>query len=479
MRAAALRAAGVILLAGPTILAFFSGGYFPTPRGLAGLCAWILVAIALALSAGRIPTQGWPRCALGGLALLALWTLTSTLWAPIAGNAYGAGATALLYVGVVLAATLLLQDPLLRRGVEPVLAAGALIVVGYGLSERLLPGLLTFSGSVSAEGRLEQPLTYWNAMGELAAIGFVLCAALTGAFERPPWIRALAAAGAAPLGLGLYISFSRGAIFACAAGLLALVVLAPTRGQLRAVALTMAAAVLAAVLAAPLSSVTSVAGALATRERQGAIALVGLGLIAGAAAAVALLLDGDARGGELRLPRHAGWLATGLVCLGLGLAVSVGSGESSGVPLSGGASRLVTLQSNRYDYWRVALHAFAHEPVIGVGAGGWAVWWLRQRPYALGAHDAHSLELQTLAELGIVGFGLLAGSFTAFAMSGAQARRRAPALAAGPLAALVVWLAHSPLDWDWQMPAVTLIAAVLAGAVLGLTEPPQSAEPHD
>ena len=479
MKAAALRAAGVILLAGPTILAFFSGGYFPTPRDVAGMSAWILVALALALGTARIPTRGWPGGALGGLALLALWTLASTLWAPIAGSAYGAGAIALLYLGFVLAATLLLQDPMLQRGVEPALAAGALIVVGYGLSERMLPGLLTFSRSISAEGRLEQPLTYWNAMGEVAAIGFVLCARLAGAFERPPRVRALAAAGAAPLGLGLYISFSRGAIFACAAGLLALVVLAPTRGQLRAVVLTVTVGGLAVVLAAPLSSVTSLAGALATRERQGAIALVGLGLIAGAAAAVALLLDGDARGGELRLPRHAGWLATGLVCLGLGIAVAVGSGESSGVPLGGGASRLVTLQSNRYDYWRVALHAFAHEPIIGVGAGGWAVWWLRQRPYALAAHDAHSLELQTLAELGIVGFGLLAGSFTAFAMSGAQARRRAPALAAGPLAALVAWLAHSPLDWDWQMPAVTLIAAVLAGAVLGLTEPPQSAEPPD
>ena len=39
------------------------------------------------------------------------------------------------------------------------------VVIGYGMSERLLPGLLHFAGSFSAEGRLEQPLTYWNAMG--------------------------------------------------------------------------------------------------------------------------------------------------------------------------------------------------------------------------------------------------------------------------------------------------------------------------
>ena len=49
--------------------------------------------------------------------------------------------------------------------VEPALAAGTVVVIGYGLSARLLPGLLHFARSVSAQGRLEQPLTYWNAMG--------------------------------------------------------------------------------------------------------------------------------------------------------------------------------------------------------------------------------------------------------------------------------------------------------------------------
>ena len=114
----------------------------------------------------------------------------------------------------------------------------------------------------------------------------------------------------------------------------------------------------------------------------------------------------DADGGVLTLPRHTGLFATGLVCAGLALAIAVGSRETSGVPLSGGAGRLVTFQSDRYDYWRVALEAFAHEPLIGVGAGGWAVWWLRHRPYASGVVDAHSLELQTLAELGLIGFAI-------------------------------------------------------------------------
>jgi hypothetical protein len=62
-----------------------------------------------------------------------------------------------------------------------------------------------------------------------------------------------------------------------------------------------------------------------------------------------------------------------------------------------------------------------------------------------------------------------------------RAATAATAATAGPIAALVTYLAHSPLDWDWQMPAVTLIATALAGAVIAAAAPttadgdPQSA----
>ena len=96
----------------------------------------------MALRGRRSPAPAADRrwLALGGLALLAAWTLLSILWAPIAGDAYHAGQIAVLYLGALLAAALLLRGPALLRLVEPALAAGALIVIGYGLSERLLPG---------------------------------------------------------------------------------------------------------------------------------------------------------------------------------------------------------------------------------------------------------------------------------------------------------------------------------------------------
>jgi hypothetical protein len=466
-----------MLLAGPTALAFFSGGYFDGPRAWAGLLAWLTVVVGVLAGAPLLPRYRGSRLALAGLAGLAAWTLLSMLWAPLVGNAYHAGQIAMLYLGTLLAATMLLRGEATQRLVEPALAAGALIVIGYGLSERLLPGVLHFARSVSAEGRLEQPLTYWNAMGELAALGFVISARLAGDRSRAAGLRASAAAAAVPLGMGLYISFSRGALFACVAGLITLVVVAPRREQLGATLRVVAAGTLGALSAAFFPGVASLQGSLSTRESQGAIVLA-LALVLCALAAVAqYVLGRRERQGELALPAWTPLVAAGVIAAGLALAIVVGAHETSGTaqPLPGGATRLTSLQSNRYDYWSVALRAFASQPVRGVGGGGWSVEWLRYRHVDEGAQDAHSLELQTLAELGVVGLALLA-MFLAGVLWAAKQALAVGALAAGPVAGVVTYLAHSPLDWDWQMPAVTLPALALMGALLVLAawpgEPP-------
>ena len=473
MRSAALSAARLLLLAGPSALAFFAGGYFDEPRAWAGLGAWILVAVGVLAQPRPLHPGRGAWLAIGGLGGLAAWTLLSIVWAPIAGDAYHAGQIAVLYLGALLAAMVLLRTGAARRAVEPALAAGTLIVIGYGISERLLPGLLSFARSVSAQGRLEQPLTYWNAIGELAALGFVLSTRMAGDAARPARLRIAAGAACAPLGLGLYLSFSRGALFAFAAGLVALIVVAGRREQLRAIVVSVAAGAGAALAAAPFPGVTSLTGALPTRERQGAITLGLLAVIVLAAGFVQWRLVRREQPAALRLPRRAPLIALVTICAGLGLAIVVGAKESrtQSQALSAGATRYVTLKSNRYAYWRVALRAFEAEPLRGVGAGGWAVYWLRLRPIDEGAQDAHSLPFQTAAELGLVGLALLAAFLAGIALAARDAYRIAPAQAAGPIAAFIVYVAHAPLDWDWQMPAVTLVALVLAGALLALGEP--------
>ena len=171
------------------------------------------------------------------------------------------------------------------RAVEPALAAGATIVIGYGLAGRLLPGVVELARSRSAGGRLEQPITYWNAEGALAAIGLVLCARLAGDRSRPGWMRVAAAAALAPLGAGVYLSYSRGAIAVAVLGLLALVAWAPSTAQLRAAAVALAVGVLAALGTAALPGVASLEGTHETRD--GLIGLAILLVLAIAAAALA------------------------------------------------------------------------------------------------------------------------------------------------------------------------------------------------
>ncbi len=336
----------------------------------------------------------------------------------------------------------------------------------------MLPGLLHFSRSFSAYGRLEQPLTYWNAMGELAALGFVLCARIGGDATRARWLRVTAVAASAVLGLGLYLSFSRGALFACFAGLVVLAAIAPSREQLVSIGLCLVGGALAALSGSQFHSVTALVGSLSTRERQGAIVL-GLVVVVVLAAAVGQwLVVRNGRSAPIRLPRATPAIAVGIICAGLALAIVAGAREKSSRPLSTSSTRFVTLQSNRYDYWRVAMRAFRHEPLRGIGAGSWAVYWIRYRTIDEFAQDAHSLPLQVMGELGLIGLALLAVFLAGIGLAARRAHRLAPVLSAGPIAAFVTYLAHAPLDWDWQMPAVTLVAIALAGTLLAQAESP-------
>ena len=168
------------------------------------------------------------------------------------------------------------------------------------------------------------------------------------------------------------------------------------------------------------------------------------------------------------------WIAAGIaVALALVIgAAAIESGPRSGSPRDGAtAARLGSAESNRYAYWRVALDAFAERPLQGHGSGSFGVLWLRDRTVPEVVRDAHSLWLETAAELGLVGLALLAAFAGGIAVAAARARRRVPAAVAGPAAALVVWAAHSAIDWDWEMPGgATLTALVLAGLVLALAD---------
>jgi len=480
-------AARVALLAGPTIVAFRAGGYFEETTQVAGIVAWIVVAVlAIVADAPILPRTLAARLALGGLAGYALWVLLSRLtWAPLAGPAGEDAQRDALYVAVLIAGALAWRPREWARSVEAVLALGILVVVGYGVLGRVLPGLIELHPSRRAGGRLDQPLTYWNAMGAVAAMGVVLCARMAGDRLRPLPIRAAAAAAGAPLGLALYLTYSRGALAAVGCGLIVLLLLAPSFGQLRGAATVVAGAVVASVVGSRLDGVASVKGTLAHQEQQGAVMLAVLVVVMAAAAALQTWsarreVGARIRDGRLPLPRWAllaGWaVAIGLALFPYAAAVVSERGEDN--PSFGAtASRLSSVGSNRYAYWRVAFREFVDHPLKGTGAASFRVDWLQERPFRESVRDAHSLYFETLAELGIVGFGLLCLLLAGVVLAVRRVMADDAVLAVGPAAALAVWAVHAGVDWDWEMPAVTLVALTLAGMLLAQCEMRATAAP--
>jgi hypothetical protein len=466
-----------VLLGGPTVLAFFSGGFFDRPRLVAAIVAWGLVLVAMVAGPRPLPASRPARAALAGLLLLIVWGAASLAWAPVAARATDDLVRMLMYLGALLAAAALFPSRAGVRVVEPALALGTVIVIGYGLSGRLLPGVIDLHASTRAFGRLEQPLTYWNAEGLLAAMGVLLCARLAGDPSRTRAMRALAAACCVPLGAGLYLSLSRGAIAAAAVGLCMLASLVGNRAQLRAVALAALAAAAAGAIAAAFPGVAGLEGSPSDREADGAVLLALFGALMVASALACQWIAGAEQRGRLnphgvsfvRPLRMAVVVALALTAVGL-VAGGLGERGEARVEASGRSERLVSVKSRRYDYWRIGADAFADNPVKGVGLGGFSVVWLRERPVREGAADAHSLPLETGAELGVVGLlalGLFLGGV------GFTARRLAhhdPQLLAGGIAAMTAWALHASIDWDWEMPAVTLPVVVLAGVAMSAAD---------
>ena len=180
-----------------------------------------------------------------------------------------------------------------------------------------------------------------------------------------------------------------------------------------------------------------------------AVTLVGTGSRAGiAAAAVGGTVGVALAFGRLRVAR----LLTAAAGLALVVALALPAGSL--------ADDLASRGGERPAYWHVAWQEARAAPLAGQGAGTFHLSWLEHRPIDASVQDAHSLYLETLAELGVVGLALLLLALSpplAVALRGA----RSPAATAG----YVTFLVHAGVDWDWELPAVT-VAGLLCGAQL-------------
>jgi len=117
------------------------------------------------------------------------------------------------------------------------------------------------------------------------------------------------------------------------------------------------------------------------------------------------------------------------------------------------ASPYVVGGHERQHYWRVAAREAQAQPVLGGGAGTFVNWWVRERDVPLQTEEAHSLYVETLAELGPIGLTLV---LLVFAIPLAATRRRD--LAAGVAAYAVA----AAVDFDWELAGVTVPALLVA-----------------
>jgi hypothetical protein len=130
--------------------------------------------------------------------------------------------------------------------------------------------------------------------------------------------------------------------------------------------------------------------------------------------------------------------------------------------------RLVSTNgSNRWIWWEEAAGAFSDKPLAGWGAGSFPVVRYLYRRYDAPVRSTHSVPLQFLSETGLIGAALglgglgLLGAAAARRVRGSSGAERSARLAL--LAAATAWGVHSLVDWDWEIPAVTIPALVAAG----------------
>ncbi len=461
------------------------GAYDVVVRHEHGIVAWWVIALGVA--AGVLPRARAPRAALlpvAALAGLAVWTALSLAWTDSAERTLVEAARVLTHLGLLVLVLAVVGRETWRAAAAGVLA-GAVLVCAVALAARL--GALGDDVVARSLGttRLSFPLDYWNAVGAWGAMTIVLALAWA-AHARSVLARALALAALPLCGTVVYLTYSRAAVGATAAGLLALVVLARHRVLVLALVAVAAAATAAAVL--QVRGAPAIADGTGTAGGAGVAATVVLGALVCAAAAWALAGGAVERAGagvRARAVAAAVGTVAVLVCAG---AVATGAAGAAwddfrvadDVRVADDPSaRLGSLGGARYGYWRTALRAFSAEPLQGVGAGTYELWRSRTATGNF-ARDAHSLELEHLAELGLPG-GLLAagvvGGLLAAALAGAAGGSRSgvdrPGPRAGPggerrgvvaglVAAVVAFTVSSAVDWMWEVTAVVGLAVVAA-----------------
>ena len=451
--------------------------------GLLALSVWVL-----GRKVTEIPLR--IRLALGSFGTYTAFSFLSVLWASAPGEAFEGANRTLVYLLVF---ALFASWPLRADGAALLLGAWVLAMVA--LAAYVLIRLDTATGvglrELMPEGRLSYPSGYFNANAAQSLMAF-WPAALLARSGRVPWVlRGVLAGGAVLLAETALLSQSRGSLFAMAAVLV--LVFALLGGRRRTFAL-MAPIALGIGLAAPAVL------AVGDHYRRGTVSAVDVhratagtllaSVAVGLLVAIWALIETRTAFSEpvarrIRKGTAVLALATLITCTATALAVagnpaariqrSWHSFAEGRPPVSPDGSHLASLESARYDYYRVALDEFIAHPLIGIGADNFGRQYLRHRHSTDAPRYPHSVELSILTYTGLVGALLGMVGLVAALLAGAAAARSRPGadrlagtVAAAALFGFAYWLIHGSVDWFWEIAGLGAPAIALLGLACAL-----------
>ena len=502
--------AAVVAVCAYAVFAHGAVGLPEEPRlqiGLAfvgvGAAVGLLLTRTLSL---RAPAEVW--LGVGLLAGFAVWCGVTLLWSVAPEQTWAHVNRAVAYTLVLVLALTLASS--LPRAIER-FAYGwllvALVCAFYALAGKIMPGVELFGidfNHTSVASRLRAPLEYWNALGlvMVLAIPIALRMATDPTRRDPMRLAGLAALFVLLVTLGM--TYSRGGVLAFLVAITVVTVLGGQRLRgLAVIGTTIVASIPILGLSFSRPALKGVNVPLDERTPDGVL----LGLV-GAGCLLALLIAGW---GLLRLEERTPWDAerTQLVWRGLAATAAI-----FGVLLLGGIAsyeggpggwaddawkkftetskdrvsdpaRLVSSNSgNRWVWWKEAAGAWSDKPIQGWGAGSFPVTHKMYRDTELGVVQPHNMPLQFLAETGIVGTLLVSGAlgfllFCAFDRLRSMAAGRERDIAVALFAGAVAWVAHGLVDWDWDIPGVTVPALIFLGVLAGTPWRPHSDAPPD
>jgi hypothetical protein len=466
-----------------------------------GAAVGLLLTRTLAL---RAPAEAW--IGIGLLVGFAIWCGISLLWSVAPERTWAHVNRTISYVLVlVLAIALASSLPRVLSRVAYGWLAVALVCALYAIAGKIIPDVeilgISFNHAALAS-RLRAPLEYWNALGLVMVLASPIALRIATDTTRRDAARLAAVAAFFVLWICLCMTYSRGGILAFFTAIAVVTLLGGQR--LRGLAVTGVTIVFSLPvlgLAFNRPALKGINVPLDERVPEGIV----LGLVT-AGCLIGLLI---AAWGMLHLEQRTPWdeERTQLVWRGLGALVAILAVFTLGAILTapdgpGGwadrawekfsqtskddvsdPSRLVSSNSgNRWVWWKEAAGAWSDKPLHGWGAGSFAVTHKMYREVELGVQQPHDMPLQFLAETGIVGTLLVSGAlgfllFCALERLRAMPNGRERDLGAALFAAAAAWVVHGLVDWDWDIPGVTVPALLFLGVLAAAHSQPRAPAP--